>query len=398
MEQAALRLKIFARAEAATSGDRIRETAALETLMRAETPAALTSETTAQWEVAVGLHMSPRTAPNHVGVACSIVRDLPLTLQRLRDGRISAYHALRLADLPVDHASAAVLSTCEAEVWQRADGKDLTAPELARLARRVMTRSDPTVFAAVHTAARRRMDVSMRAEEMTGMAWLSAYLPVLDAAGVMTAIQAHAATCKTAGDPRPIEELRVDALRVWAEDHLAAGTASDSTDDRRPRSHGRPVEVHVAVSLDSLQGLAEYPGEIPGFGPVPAQEIRQLARDAATRLLVHDATTGRLLDYGRTTYRAPADLAATVCATWATSAGPGATTAATRCDLDHHTEWDNGGHTNPDNLIPLDRHTHRARTQRAINYNHDPTTGHLTWTTRLGQQTTTEPFDYRLGP
>lgn len=131
---------------------------------------------------------------------------------------------------------------------------------------------------------------------------------------------------------------------------------------------------------------------------MPADAVRDLVRDAAVRLLVHDDDTGRLLDYGRRTYRAPAPLAATVCATYPTSAGPAATTPAEGCDLDHGDPWDTGGTTAVGNLIPLDRHTHRAKTRGALRYTRDPATGRITWTTALGHTATTHPFDYRLGP
>jgi hypothetical protein len=121
-----------------------------------------------------------------------------------------------------------------------------------------------------------------------------------------------------------------------------------------------------------------------------------MARDAKLRWLTIDGSTGRLLDYGRRTYRVPAPLAAHVNATWVTSAAPHATTPATRGDIDHVTPYPLGV-TAPGNLAPFDRPWHRSKTFGGITVRCDPDQT-LTFTTGLGQTATTEPWDYRLGP
>lgn len=56
------------------------------------------------------------------------------------------------------------------------------------------------------------------------------------------------------------------------------------------------------------------------------------------------------------------------------------------------------GTTSEDNLIPLSRRWHRAKTLGGYRYDVDAATGEITWTTPLGQQASTSPYDYRLGP
>jgi hypothetical protein len=266
--------------------------------------------------------VSPASAGRQISEATSLSEHLPVTLARLRAERTSVWPALRLAQLPRNRVQSDVLSRCEKWLWQQPKALRLTAAKLAGMAQRAMLAIDPDVFNDQHEQARRDAAVTMRPELGTGMAWLSAYLPLLDAAVVMTALDVAANADRLAGDERTAGMLRADKLRAFAENYLTgvgyATPASEAEADgsgpsqparrrrrRRPTRHGRPAEVHVAVSLDTLRGLTELPGEIPGFGPVPATTIRELARDAAVRLLVHDPANGHLLDYGRSTYRPP---------------------------------------------------------------------------------------------
>jgi hypothetical protein len=92
----------------------------------------------------------------------------------------------------------------------------------------------------------------------------------------------------------------------------------------------------------------------------------------------------------------PAALAAHVNATWVTSAAPDSITLATRCDQDHTVAFPEG-RTCPTNLAPFDRRWHNAKTHAGVRVHHNPD-GTLTVTTPLGQTTTTDPWDYRLGP
>lgn len=186
-----------------------------------------------------------------------------------------------------------------------------------------------------------------------------------------------------------------DALRLWADRYLTGDGPTGATG--RPTAHGRPVEIHLTAPVETVLELSDVTGELPGCGPVPASVIRELARDAALRLLTIDEF-GRLVDYGRTTYRAPADLAAVVKARYPLSAAPGCDTTAIRVDLDHQTPYGDGGPTDETNIVPLTRRWHRAKTLGDFRYAIDPTTGDARWVTPLGQQATKSPYDYRLGP
>jgi hypothetical protein len=114
------------------------------------------------------------------------------------------------------------------------------------------------------------------------------------------------------------------------------------------------------VALSTLLGQDEQPGELAGTGPIPATIARRLAADdtGTWRRLVTDPL-GRLIDYGRTTYRPPTDLADHVIARDHTCRFPHCQRQACRCDLHHELPWNRGGDTNEANLLAVCcRHHH----------------------------------------
>lgn len=61
--------------------------------------------------------------------------------------------------------------------------------------------------------------------------------------------------------------------------------------------HAEPPSVEVQVTLDAatLAGLAEHPGELAGYGPIPADLARDLAAAARRwRAALLDEQTGQL--------------------------------------------------------------------------------------------------------
>ena len=74
---------------------------------------------------------------------------------------------------------------------------------------------------------------------------------------------------------------------------------------RAPR--GRPgrgaTALHVTVPAETLLGISEAPGELTGYGPIPASMARRLAPGSIMRRLLTDPVSGTLLDYGTTHLR-----------------------------------------------------------------------------------------------
>jgi hypothetical protein len=154
---------------------------------------------------------------------------------------------------------------------------------------------------------------------------------------------------------------------------------------RRP-----PVQIHVTVSLATLLGLADDPGQLVGHGPIPADLARRLAADASWRRLVTDPLTGQLLDYGRRTYTPPAPLAAFLRARDGHCVFPGCAQPAHRCDIDHTVPYDASGATDRANCGLLCRRHHRLKHETGWHLERRPDAT-VVWTSPSGAR-------YRLPP
>lgn len=196
----------------------------------------------------------------------------------------------------------------EGAVLQRAATQ--TPGQLRAATRRAVLRVDPE--AARHRHTRERQERNVRLEpEPDGMATLSEYLPAADARGVYASADEHARRAKQTGDERSMDARRADALVDLVLDcsrlaafrqpvspnqhphehpHRAAertepggrfrpGTASGPSPT--PRAPSRPTAlVRVTVSATTLLRLDDQPGELAGYGPIPAETARELAADA----------------------------------------------------------------------------------------------------------------------
>jgi hypothetical protein len=156
-------------------------------------------------------------------------------------------------------------------------------------------------------------------------------------------------------------------------------------DPSLPRRHGRRPAVQVTVSLATLLGLSDEPGDLDG-DPIPAAMARRLAADptGTWRRLVLDPL-GRLLDYGRRTYRPPADLRAFVLNRDRTCRFPGCNRPAVLGDIDHHRDWAHGGSTCSDNLGAFCERHHRTKHEAGWRVRLD-TDGSTVWTSPTGRR------------
>ena len=137
-----------------------------------------------------------------------------------------------------------------------------------------------------------------------------------------------------------------------------------------------------------LLGLDDQPGELAGYGPIPADVARELAADGTWRRLLTDPVTGYLIDYARRTYRPPAALAEFVRARDRYCQFPGCGRRAIYCDLDHCLRYPDGP-TAACNLACLCRHHHRLKHETEWQLRRDGDT--CIWTTPTGQEYTREP-------
>lgn len=306
-------------------------------------------------EVAARTVTTTRQAENLVGHAVQLVEDFPATLRELEAGRIDERRA-KVITGELGGQEPPVRRRVEAAVLPIAPGLDSVA--LRRRIKELLHQLAPTEAAERHALAREGRYVSITPAS-DGMAHLDALLPAEDAAALDTALNA-AADSQQRGDAAPgqpartHQQRRADALAAMAWATLTTATAGP----RRGATRSRPVAVQVTLPFTTLAGLTDEPGELEGYGPIPAQVARELAAAGVWTWLRTDPGTGQLLDRGTTRYRPSRILAGFITARDRTCRMPGCHRPASRCDIDHVVAYAEGGATSAANCHCLCRTHH----------------------------------------
>lgn len=341
-------------------------------------------EDAVQDELSVALRMSGVATHRRMAVARDLHYKLPVTARLLRDGVCSYGQAAVVSD------ECELLSIRQAaQVEDAALGKAgvQTPGQTRRSVRSAIAKLFPIEPKAKITDefAGRKLEMSF---DGGVMATITATLPAPDAIAVWNALTAcaragapvspscatsvasvtdpltgkptttAAATATGVKDTRTMAHKRADALTAWA--HRAAD------DPGLPVMQGKKrLDTQIVIDLATLLGLADNPGELIGYGPIPAELARRLATDSQWRRLVTDPVTGHLLDYGTTTYTPSAGLREYILARDRVCQFPTCQRAGYQCDIDHvepFTGTPDGGSTSADNLITLCRRHHRLKT------------------------------------
>jgi hypothetical protein len=178
-----------------------------------------------------------------------------------------------------------------------------------------------------------------------GLAEVEARLRATDATALKERLDALAdSVC--GNDGRTRDQRRADALGALAAglSELACECGSpDCTAAQRPA--GASVVIHVLAEQPTRHGAGTTPGYLPGYGPLPAQVVQDLAGTARLKpLAVPDPTAPP-----EPGYRPSARLAAFIRARDLSCRFPGCDAPAEVCDIDHTVPWPIGP-THPSNL------------------------------------------------
>lgn len=382
-------------------------------------------------EVAAALRVSLASAGRQVETARSLRLWLPRTARALCDGTLSIAHAQAIVDsIPpewtADSEARSLFDELEARVLPLADRQ--TPPRLRQAVQRAIIRIRPGEAQARCERAASFRAISMWPEP-DGMACLQARLPARAALAVFSSIDSaarrHLAALKAqapdetdptgasgpAQPPAGHRQYGIDAARADMLVALAAG-AGIGVDGLAPdggvlghavpgagvlgngsggRADGNDRQrAAIVIDLPTALGLADNPGEIPGYGPVPGPVARQIAADSTWQRWLAEPGSGRLLDMGRKWYTPPPTLREHIRARDATCRFPGCNQPAHRCDLDHAIPWDSGGCTDAANLGALCRRHHRLKTAGAWSITASDRDGSCEWQSSLGQVVATE--------
>ncbi len=394
-------------------------------------------------EIATALRMSGATAQSRIDVARTLTQYLPGATAALAIGDISPAHANVIAresaQLIRQGVAPEVLKLIEDEAIAHAEFH--TPAQVANKVRSCIAMFAPDQFesAAVEEKTTRKVSCYPNAN---GMATIVAFLPAPDAQTIMLAIDrlahktngvareklrafqkqngyrmranagaAHQRTEQESGlnsnsglnsssglnglsesdkSARfnltdfsadlmdPMDAHRADALTAIAALFL-------DTNEEQVMNHGRPVTVNLTIDLPTLLGLAENPGQLNGYGPIPAAVARELAADGKWRKFITDPTTGNLLDFGRESYLPPQVLRDFLLARDRTCRFPGCRRSGIKGEIDHAIPWEEGGETSPKNLGILCKRHHQLKTHGGWKLESFED-GSCEWTSPLGKK------------
>jgi hypothetical protein len=402
-------------------------------------------------ELAAALVLTGRAADDLLGLSRELDR-LPTVLRSLRAGRIDRARAVVFAEELV------LLTMVQARAIAMAlirPAEKMTTSQLRAAIRALILATIPGTREERdrRRAERARRDARVEVwPELSGNAAIAGReIPASEAIAADQRLTAIARKLTDAGVPGSLEQLRAMAfialltgrnLDTLIGDTLI-GPADGAGGDPPPARQWRPApgelaslsgSVNLTVPLSAWLGSSDSPGEADGYGPLAADDCRDLANDLAAagkrvkwcitltdpggRAVAHGcARASPMLSPGSVlawlakikpvliecgtcaheretrAYRPPDLMRHLVNIRQRSCAFPGCRRPAQRCDLDHTTPFDQGGRTCPCNLEPLCRQHHR--TKQAPGWHlHQPQPGTLTWTAPHGRTYTTQPGRY----
>ncbi len=397
----------------------------------------------ARHEVGAALRLAPSTARLRTRVAADLRDRLPDVLAALLAGTISYSQAAHIAEAVRDLDDVLALQVA-ARVLRRAGVQ--TLGQLKRATRRAVIAADPAAARARHEHAKARRAISRVPQPDAMRAWwvmMPAPVEVDLWSALTSAARVGQAALAALGRPDPgLDALRVDALvgavlgpehTSWWDASAAHATPPGSSSSQaaepatsrgagsatQPRTAGSATRdptsspsgsasstthrstaqvaalprcscggaqvAAIVVDLPTVLGLADNPAHIPGYGAIPGELGAAMARDRDWIRWTVDPGTGQVVDRGARSYRPSQRMKAFLAARDGVCGFPGCAVLAQSCDCDHVVTFRRDGRTVRDNLGPLCRQHHNAKTHGRWRLSRDADGGIKTWTSPLGR-------------
>ena len=321
-------------------------------------------------EIRVALNLTRHAADIEMSFALELHRRLPSLFDMLASGAIDVKRA-KVIERGTMHLSDAAAQGVVDDIADSASS--MTTGELRARLRTLCIETDPDEAKDRYDTAVANRRVVIEPTDV-GTANLHAYdLPADEAAAIGNRIHAAAKSLHgTAGETRTMDQLRADLL-------------IDYLNGIHRNTAGSRGSVDVTVTMETLSGLTDQPGELAGFGPVIADVARKLANDPDNklRIIIYDEATGEPTHVVTPTRRPSVAQRRRTEIRNRTCIFPGCRMPARQSDIDHTTAVADGGETCDCNLAPLCRHDHCIKHQHGWVYQRLPD-GRWQWTTRLG--------------
>ncbi|WP_314214964.1 DUF222 domain-containing protein [Pseudarthrobacter equi] len=363
-------LEVLARVEAATAAAKVRLVAAYaEASAQIEGPAADAYEASAREkslvaEVACVLTVGEGAASVLMGEAHALTSSLPAALAELQAGAISWQHARILADetaglepARVQELEAHFFDPDAPHAARGAAPGELVPSRFRRKVRAWWERQYPDSLEVRRalSVAERRMEYRPEAD---GMGRITLILPGENACAIWNKVTSIARGLQSPDDPRTLSQRRADV----SANLLLGCVGLDLEKLPAPKA-----DILMTVPAFSVFGVTDEPGEVDGFGPVPASVGRRIVAEGAGsfyRVLV-DPRDGAPLEIGRTNYRLPESLKRWLRMRDGKCTFPGCSNHTPDNENDHLTAWQHGGATGVSNLAQLCPKHHRLKHQSA---------------------------------
>jgi hypothetical protein len=333
-------------------------------------------DTTAS-EISAALSLTRRASEFQTDLALTLRQRLPQVWKALSEGLIDLARARVLSDQTVHLPEELARQVCDTAL-EKASSQ--TTGQLRARIQRLIIQADPA-------AAKDRYEQALTERRLiceptdAGTADIHALHLSADRANqAMCRVNRMAKKAKRKGDRRPIDQIRADVFL-----DLLCGTHQEHEGNA-----GNGGVVDIRTSLATLLGLAEDPGEIPGYGPVIADVTRQIVANspqAEWRFgITHLDQLIDLITTRRRPTKAQKDLIRVQ--------DPECVFITCRqdsnhCDIDHTLPWAQHHHTTVTQLDPLCRHHNLGKEHGWKLKKIQPNT--YIWTSPLGHT-------YQVGP
>ncbi|MGV8847944.1 MAG: DUF222 domain-containing protein [Propionibacteriaceae bacterium] len=339
-------------------------------------------------EVAALLAISPAAGAGLIGQVLDCVHRHPMLWEAVRAGEVRWYRATEIiAEVNGSNLCQAAALWVDEQITPQLNS--LTRGRALRLLRGWIAVADPEEALEREERARTRRHVTLwdSTLESGPCRDLSGRLDLTEAAALDATLNELAAVLAADGDQESLDHRRATALGILADPARPFQLLNGSD---APCQQKATVVVHVdAKTTDSFVSIAR----VEGCGP--------LSHDTWVELLGHSRVTVRpIVDLNAMTpvdaYEIPDRIRDAVWMRSPIDMFPYGTSSSRSCDLDHTVPYDHRssgppGQTKIDNLAPVNRRAHRAKTARQWKVTQYEG-GWLEWTSPAGYRYATGPY------
>ncbi len=307
-------------------------------------------------EVGTDLGIGRHRASTEMMHGQTLIERLPRLAQVFLAGDLDYGHFTVIASRTALITDPDLLAVVDERVATRAPGWTARSRDkVAELVDWLVLEVDPdAIRVAKQRRAQRHIGVGPAGN---GLAEIYGVVDAEDGAVVDKRLDELAATvCRD--DPRPHAARRADAMRVLADGGIKLACLCGSTDcpAGEAQAPAGAVVIHVLAEQGTLDGDSETPGLLPGYGAIPAEQVREMAPRAKCRPLSRPQEL-----VSEPGYRPSSRLADFVRARDLTCRWYGCNAPAERCDIDHTEPWPYGP-THPSNTKIYCRTHHLVKT------------------------------------